>query len=312
MTDDSNDRFQLAAAATTRLVSQCVSHAERVSAKLNDRIAAAAGSSPCRLDEARALNGEHLLAFKQLLEHVEAMCNAMVSHLTGLKHLLSDETFHPLPAMVIARAIAEVAASTSWMLHPGLSSDERAARGYATMFAIVQRSIADAQPSDVARMKELREELIKQLAEPGGDLTIERGNKRGVIQEYVAQITIGRGHDKVRAKVAVNYSQRIEQEIPDIGPLYKAMSAVAHGTQTAITTSWSTPDSYARLIGHVASASTEAWSKALHDWVGASAGRFLNETDRQNILLSIPEATRARAIAKFAAMVLSDGGPGTK
>lgn len=275
---------------------------------MSDRLAAAASSSPYGIDEARALSGEHVLAFKQLIEHIEAMCNAMVSHLAGLKRLLTDETFHPLPAMVVARAIAETAASTSWMLHPGLSSD---ARAYAALFAVVERSVSDSQPADAARMKELREKLIAQLSAPGAGVTVRRGNKNGVEREHVAQVTVGRGRERVHANVSVNYSQRIDREIPAIGPLYKAMSGVAHGSQTAITTSWNTPDSYARVIGHVACAGTEAWSTALHAWFGATAGPFLNEDDRQNILLSIPAETRARATAKFTAAIIASAAPET-
>lgn len=302
--DDDDERFQLAANAARRLISQCLSHVERVIAKMDTRIAAAVPASPYGRDEARALAGEHLLAFKQILEHVEATTNALVTHLTGLKLILDDHTFLPLPAMVIARAVAEVAASGTWILHPGLSSNERAARGYAAMFAAVENSILASRPEDAASIRALRDDLIQQLGQPGTDVKIEhRVNDDGTVQEDVAQVFVGMGRERARAKVRFNYSQRVKDEIPHASGLYSALSGVAHGQHASITTSWSTPDAYARVIAHVVVESTEAWSGAVHDWVGASAGPFLNDDDRANVLRSIPEATRANAEAKFAAMV---------
>lgn len=305
VTDD-EERFQLAANAARRLASQSLAHAERVSSKMSDRIATAVPSSPYGVDEARALSGEHLLAFKQMIDHVEATCNALVSHLAGLKRLLDDDTFHPLPAMVLARSIAEVAASCVWMLRSGLSSDERAARGYAALFFAVQGSIAGSRPEDAERMKKLRDELIEELGQPGAGVKVERRVKDGVPQEDVAQIAVGRGRARARARVQFSYSQRVRDEIPSVSQLYSALSGVVHGEHASITTSWNTPDAYARVIGHVAAESTFAWSCAVHEWVGATPGVFLNQSDRQNILRSMPKPTRAEFIAKLAAFRSED------
>lgn len=301
---DDEERFQLAANAARRLVSQCLAHVKRVSSKMNDRIAAASRTSPYGADEARALKDEHLLAFKQMLEHVEATTNALVTHLAGLKRLLDDDTFLPLPAMVVARAIAEVAASGAWIVHPGLSSDERAARGYAAMFAAVENSISGSRPDDAAAMRKLRVRLRQQLGQPGTNVKIElRVNEHGVVHDDVAQVFVGRGRTRARAKVRFNYSQRVKDEIPRASELYSALSAVAHGEHASITTSWSTPDAYARVIAHVVVESTEAWSRAVHNWVGVTPGPFLNEDDRQNVIRSIPAATRASAVARFTGAV---------
>ena len=310
---DDEERFQLAANAARRLVSQCLAHAERVSSKMNDRIAAAPLTSPYGADETRALKDEHLLAFKQILEHVEATTNALVTHLAGLKRLLDDDTFLPLPAMVVARAIAEVAASGAWIVHPGLSSDERAARGYAAMFAAVENSIAASRPDDAAAMRKLRDRLQRQLGLHGTNVKTElRVNEHGVVQDDVAQVFVGKGRTRARAKVRFNYSQRVKDEIPRASALYSALSAVAHGEHASITTSWSTPDSYARVIAHVVVESTEAWSRAVHSWVGATPGPFLNADDRQNVIRSIPAATRASAVVKFTAAVAAGSIPSPK
>lgn len=304
VTDDADERFQLAANTARRLVSQCLAHAEKVSRKMSDRIAAATPTSAYRIDETRALAGQQLLAYKQILEHVEATTNALVTHLAGLKRLLDDDTFLPLPAMVLARAIAEVAASGAWIVHPGLSTEERAARGYAAMFAAVEKGIAASGPEDAAAMRKLRDKLIAQLQRPGTNVEIEyRRDEHGVVQDDVAQVFVRNGRSRARAKVRFKYSQRVRDEIPRASQLYSALSGVAHGEHASITTSWSTPDAYARVIAHVVVESTEAWSRAVHDWVGVTPGPFLNESDRGNILRSMPEATRASAMAKFAAAV---------
>lgn len=307
MTDD-EVRFQLAANAARRLVSQCLAHAERVSSRASDRLADAAPASPFGVDQTRALSGEHPQALKQMLDHLEAASNALVSHLAGLKRLLDDETFHPLPAMVIARSIAEVASSCVWMLGPGLSPDDRTARAYAAMFLAVQSSISTSTPDDAARMTKLRDELILELDKPGAGVQVVLRVRDGVAQDDVAQIIVGRSPTRARAKVQFAYSQRVRDEIPSVSGLYSAMSGVVHGEHVSITTSWNTPDAFARVIGHVAAESTQAWSRAVHDWVGVTPVVFLNEVDRQNILLSIPEATRLRVEARFAAILQARAG----
>jgi hypothetical protein len=268
---------------------------------MSDRVASAVPSSPYGVDEARALSREHLLAFKQTIEHVEATSNALVSHLAGLKRLMDDDTFHPLPSMVVARSIAEVAGSCVWMLRPGLSSDERVARGYAAIFFAIQSSISSSRPEESSRTAELRDELVAELTQSGPSVKIERRVKAGIPQEDVAQVTVGRA----RARVRFSYAQRLKEEIPYVGGLYSGLSGVAHGEHASITTSWSTPDAYARVVGHVAVASTEAWSRAVHHWVGVTAGSFLNEQDRQDILRSMSEATRSGFAAELAAASLS-------
>lgn len=293
VTDD-EERFQLAANAARRLVSQCLAHARNVTSKMSDRVASASSSSPYRIDEARALEGEHPLAFKQVVEHVEATSNALISHLAGLKRLLDDDTFHPLPAWVLARSIAEVSASCVWTLRPGLSSNERAARGYAALFFAVQSHISSSQDEDAAVAKGLRDQLVEELQQPTTDVKVEYRVKDGIAQEDVAQIFVGRGRARARAKVAFNYSQRVKEEIPPVYPLYSALSGVVHGEHASITGSWRTPDAYARVIGHVAAESTEAWSRSVHDWFASTSGSFLNEGDRRNLLRSIPEPTRSR------------------
>jgi hypothetical protein len=133
-----------------------------------------------------------------------------------------------------------------------------------------------------------------------------------VVGVRVCPSFISKGRTRARAKVRFNYSQRVKDEIPRASALYSALSAVAHGEHASITTSWSTPDSYARVIAHVVVESTEAWSLAVHNWVGATPGPFLNENDRQNVIRSIPAATRASAVVKFTAAVAAGSIPSPK
>jgi len=300
MTAEEEQCFQLAVGAARQLVSQSLAHAERVSARMGDRVAAAVLTSPVGVDRARMLGGEHPIAFQHILEHVEATSNALVSQLTGLKLLLDNDTFHPLPASVIARAIAEVAASCAWIVRPA-DSNTRFARGYAALFFALQRGISDAAPG--AGLKEQRDELIEQLKDT--QVVLEHRLKGGIQQEDIGQVFVGAGpnKDRGRAKVSFTYSQRVQDEIPRVGPLYSALSGAVHGSHASIRQSWKTPDSGARAIAHVVTVSTEAWSAAVHEWVGVQAGPFLNERDRQNVLLSIPEATYARVAGKIAAAV---------
>lgn len=295
--DEELRELQLAAEAARRLVSQCRAHVEQSSRKLGDRVNNSAPGTQCRTDFQRAANGEHLHAFDHSIKRLEAMTNALVSHLNGLQVLLSCDTFYALPAMAIARSIAEVSSSTVWTLRPGLSPDERAARNYAALFAMLEKGIESERTEEASRTRAIRDELVRRLASSRPKVRIIRRVKDGETLEEVAQVRVGR----TGAKTQFRYSQRLRDEIPVIGGLYDQMSAATHGAHAAVSASFDTPASYARGIGHIALESTKAWSLAVHTWLGVTPAQFWNETDRQNLIDSIPAADRAEFEAELAA-----------
>lgn len=301
--DEELRELQLAAGAARRLVSQCRAHVEQSSRKLGDRVNNSAPDTPCRTDFQRAVNGEHLHAFEHSIKRLEAMTNALVSHLNGLQVLLSGDTFYALPAMAIARSIAEVSSSTAWTLRQGLSPDERAARNYAALFAMLEKGIESAGAEEAIRTRAIREELVRRLEGSRPKVRIIRRVTNGETLEEVAQVRVG----KAGAKTQFQYSQRLRDEIPVIGGLYDQMSAATHGAHAAVSASFDTPATYARGIGHIALESTKTWSLAVHTWLGVTPAQFWNETDRQNLIDSIPAADRAEFEAELAAKRTTTG-----
>lgn len=278
MSDDDDVRFQQAGHAMRRLVSQCTSHVRTAAAKLSERMTQAPPTTDYALDLAAARSNIHTIAYSHRLKQVESTCNALLSQLEGLRALVHLETLHSLPAITIARAIAELSASSCWLLKAGLSGDERAARAYAALF----RSI-DANRASSVSIGQYRVRLIEQLNRSHVRVEMALDKKRRPTDE-VAQVFVGRSHAKTR----FNYSQRIAAEIPTMGTLYSGLSGVAHGEHLHVSTSWETPDTYARLIGVVAHRSIEAWSRSLHAWVGVTPAPFLNPYDVENLIQSIP------------------------
>lgn len=286
MTDE-DARFQLAADAARRIVRQCRTHVDASTLRYAGRLAAASASTPYGIEAAAASQGQHKLALQWKVAHAEATSNAMLSHLLGLDILLQQGTFYPLPAMPIARSIAEVAASTSWALAANVEPDERAARGYAGLFRSLEKSISGSLTSDAERHRVLREGIVQDLAKSG--VRVVRHAKKGISTDEVSQVIVGRAHAKTRFQ----YSQRVAEEIPTIGETYSGMSGVVHGEQIHLSTSWLIPDTYARLIGLVVQESVEAWSRAMHTWVGVQAGVFINPNERLKLIHSVPKQYRA-------------------
>lgn len=295
--DESVHEMQVASEAARRLVSQCRAHVEKSNRKIGDRVRSAPADTPCATDFRRAAAGEHLYAFENSVKRLEALTNALVMHLRGLQVLLSDDTFYPLPAMAIARSIAEVSSSTVWTLRQGLSPDERAARSYAALFAMLEKGIESGSAEDAPRTRALREELATRLANGRPKVRVIRRVKDGVTLDEVAQVRVG----EAGAKTQFRYSQRLKDEIPIIGGLYDQMSAATHGGHAAVSASFDTPASYARGIGHIALESTKAWSLNVHTWLGVTPTTFWNETDLQKLRNSIPAAERAEFEAMLAA-----------
>ncbi|MEV4852315.1 hypothetical protein [Microbacterium sp. LM3X-1.2] len=282
MTDD-DERFQRAGHASRRLVAQCLAHVRSATSKLPGRIDAAPSWTDYGVDLSAAVAGSHVRAFRHRGDEVESTCNALVSHLEGLRVLVDHDTLHSLPAITITRSIAEVSASTSWLLCPGLSADERAARAYAALFRSVESSKA-ASPETSGR---IRERLILELAKAG--VRIQRAvDKHKNPTDEVAQVLVGRSNAKTRFQ----FTQRIADEIPALGTMYGTLSGIAHGEHLFVSTSWETPDTYARAIGVVTYRAVEAWSRSIHEWVGVTAAPFLNGTDIHNLLQSIPSDLR--------------------
>ncbi|WP_431074149.1 hypothetical protein [Microbacterium phyllosphaerae] len=292
MSEDDDARFQQAGYAMRRLVSQCTAHVRTAGAKLPERMTKAPPATDYATDYAAALSGTHDIAYGHRLKQVESSCNALLSHLEGLRGLVHLETLHTLPAITIARSIAELSASSCWLLRSGLSADERAARAYAALF----RSFDSNRASFDDSSRQFRSRLIAQLEESHVRVTMALDKKNRPTDE-VAQVFVGRSHAKTR----FNYSQRITEEIPSMGTLYSGLSGVAHGEHLHVSTSWATPDTYVRLIGIVAYRSIEAWSRSLHAWVGVTAAPFLNPNDVEDLIQSIP----ADLIAEFDAEAAS-------
>lgn len=286
MSDDTADEgFQLAHRAARRLTRQCRAHVETSLSRLDARRIAAASYSPYGLDRHAAREGEHGLAYRKRLEHVEAMSNALQTHLRGVELLLEHETFHALPLVTIARAMAEVSASCSWLLRPA-TADARAARAYALIFRDIEKSISRSRGKTATTLAELREKLIEEVERAGGK--IQRRNKDGKMFDDVHVVRVKRAH----AKTGFNYSDRVAEEIPSVAPMYSAMSALVHGEPLAVSVSLDDPAIIARTIGFVVQQSTATWSQAIHAWVGVDAAPFINDQDVRALKLSIPKALR--------------------
>ncbi len=289
---DDDARFQLAAESARRIVRRCRAHARITNKSLERYTSSAAASSPFAIDRDSAIAGKHRIAFDQTTRQVETLSNALVSHLSGLHILMQHDTFHGLPAAVIARSIAEVAASCAWILRPEVSADARAARAYAVIFHSLKNSASQLLPEDAEQVTKARELLVRQLGDSG--ITVTRREKRGTKTDDVAQVSVG----SARARTSYNISQRIAEEIPAIGSMYAGLSSSAHGESMNVANVWEVPDVYARLIGHVVHESVAAWSKAVHDWLDLEPGPIGNEADLQNLKQSIHPDTMALIVAR--------------
>ena len=278
---DDDARFQLAAQAAGRIVRRSRAHVRLTTKTLSRYTDIAPSSSLYATDRASAAAGNHRIAFNQTVKQVETLSNALVSHLDGLNVLMKHDTFHGLPATVIARSIAEVAASCSWILRPEVSADERAARAYAVLFHSLENSTPQLIPEDADRAVEMREKLIDLLSASG--ITVKRREKEGNKSEHVAQVSVGSAHVKTGYRI----SDRVRAEIPAVGRMYAGLSSAAHGESLHVANAWEIPDSFARRIGIVVDESVMVWSKAVHRWFGVEPGLVGNEGDVKTIKQSI-------------------------
>ena len=285
---DEDELFQLAGHAARRIVTQCRAHVLRVNAKMADYTENAADYTPYAQDAAAAQARRHVPAHAQRVHYAEACANAMASHLQALEVLMKHDTFHALSATVIVRAIAEVSATTAWMLDPKLTPDERAARGYASLFRSIENAIKHAPDDDVTTHTELRERLVHFLNSRG--VTVERKRRGDVVFDEVAQITVG----AARARPNFQYSRRIEEEIPSIGGFYSALSGIAHGEQSHVVSAWASPATRLRVIGLVVDESVKAWSHAFLGWIGVDVPVFVNPRDIDALRLSLGPERIAR------------------
>lgn len=210
-------RLQLAWHTARRIVSQCRAHAETVVGRLSDRVNNAAFGTPCGEDVAAGRVGSHEIALQERLDILESMSNAVVSHLCGLEVLIKNEVFYALPTVPIVRSLAEVAATCSWMLEPGLTTDERAARGYASLFHTVEQNRGHMK--DAVQAREL---LVKIVTGSGGK--IQRRIIQDVTTEEVGTVRVGRAH----AKTAFKYHHRLQEQIASVSAMYSGMSAMIH------------------------------------------------------------------------------------
>lgn len=284
---DAEARFQLAAKAALRIVSQCRAHVGRVGERLESYTAAPAQSTPLRRDLAAAVRGDHRLAFQQRITHIEAMSNALRSHLAGLQRLLEDDVFHGLPATAITRSIAEVSASCAWILDANASEDARSARGYASVFHSLELAIAAAQPDDRSRLAGAREKMVAYL--DGSGVIVTRKVRHRKPLGAVARVTVGHASADTEYKLTT----MVREQIPRLGDMYRSLSAVTHGDTTHVIGAWEAPDQFERRIAVVTWRSVEQWSESVHAWVGVEAGTFVNPADIENLRQSIGPARLA-------------------
>lgn len=287
-TEDDDPEFQLAMDASRRIVSQCRNHARKTMQELKANTETAAESTVFRKDLDRAVAGHHYRAFAQTQSHVEATGNAVLAHLEGLDTLLQDEYFRPLPATAVARAVAEVASSSCWILDSSADSDTRAARGYASLFRAMNLAIRHSESANSATVRKERRRLVKELSKAG----IEIGfvSPKAKKAEEVSSVTVG------AAKAATDYklTERIKTHVDGIGEMYASLSSISHGESVHILTSWDDPGLHGRRIALVAMYSTQAWSKALSEWIGVAPAPFINRNDLRRLRESIPADRLAR------------------
>lgn len=281
MTDNEDDRFRQAHRSASRLVTQGLNHVTTTIGGMGQRIEVAPPSSPVMQDYASAQAGGHSLAFKQTVTHLEALNFGIESNLQALDVLMKHGTFYSVPATLVARAISEGAATCAWLLDPKVTADQRAARGYASLFRSVEKTISDVRPDDAAQAVDFRERLIK-LLDPS-QVTIQRRVKGGKQYDDVSVVTVGTEH----AKIGFTISQRVAEELRQIGGLYGSMSGVVHGEPSWLQTARTAPGGKARLIGAVVRWSVEAWSGAVHAWVGVEHGPIFNAGDVKRLAESI-------------------------
>jgi hypothetical protein len=284
-------RFTLAGRSASRIVRLWRAHTRITVKSLAHYTSVAPPSSLYATDRANAIAGNHSIAFGQTVKQVETLSNVLMAHLDGLDVLMQHEKFHGLPATVIARSIAEVSASCSWILRPDATADMRAARAYASLFHSLQNSTPQLIPEDAARAVELREQLVDLLSASG--ITVKRREKDGSKSEDVAQVFVG----SARATTSYTIAQRIAGEMPAIGWTYAGLSSVTHGESLNVANAWAQPDSYARRIGFVVNDSLEVWSKAIHGWVAVEPG----PVDVAEYLANLTRSIHPDVIAEFVA-----------
>ena len=283
---DALGRLQIAAGPMRAVVGQCLTHAETSAGKLADRMKTASTRSPHGQDRAAAQAGRFRTAYRQRLSLLEDTTAGFLSQLEGLNVLLANEVFLPTPAVSVVRSVAEIAASTAWLLRADVSVEERAARSYAAVFRAVEKAQRYLGEESDVNLPDLRERLVAEVREQGA-IAVRREWK-GVKQTEIASVTVGRAH----AKVEFQYTQRVATEIPQMGTLYSALSGIAHGEQMHLSSVADSPDSLARLIARITQWSVQAWSTAVHGWVGVQHGPFVNRQDLVNLLNSTPEEHR--------------------
>lgn len=278
--------FQLAATASQAIVRQCLRHVETSAAKVKGRLDAAASSSPHGRDMVLIREGKLLLAMQQRVSHVEVSTSAMASQLHGLDTLLRAEYLSLLPCVTIARSLAELAATVSWLLDAKVDEDTRAARALASLFRAVDAGVNGTLPEDSEKLTALKAALMQSLEQQGVRFVRRaRGDK---VFEEIAQVAVGRAY----AKTTFQFTARIDEQIPGLAGTYGNLSGFAHGEPLHAGTTWQRPDTMARLLGVVAQRATRAWSDAVHGWVGVQHGAFVNAADEEALVRSIPADVR--------------------
>lgn len=294
LSDEESRGFQMAVGSAQAMVMQSLSHVESSTKKLSDRIERASTRSPMGRDIAASQEGKYQLALQNRVQHVETASNAIIANLNGLRLLLSGDTFYALPCISVARSVAETAATVGWLLDGRASVEDRAVRSYAAMFRSIDQGIANSLPDDAAKFRDLRKRIILGLSQQG--VHVMHRTKGDTIFDDIALVRTG----DVQAKTAFQYTQRINAEIPALAGLYSNLSGMAHGEQVHASATYDRPDSVARLLALAVVWAVEGWSRAVHGWVGVTAGPFINPRDHATLIASVPDDV-ARSINEQAA-----------
>lgn len=273
-----------AASIAAALVIKARAHVTVSLKHLNSRLQRASATSPHGVDRAAAKAGTHKLAYQARVQHAESASNALDMHLRGLEAITRERVFYPLPAVAIVRAIAETVASCIWLLRPA-DPHLRVARAYAASFKDLDLTIASGL-DNVERFVALRETLIATVGAAGAH--IQRKVRDGQPLKEVDVVRVGRA----TAKVGFSYRQRVSEQIPSIGDTYSGMSGVVHGTQMVVATALDDPAVFARLIAAVTLKSVDAWSVAVHAWVGATPAPYYTDAEYDLLVQTIPQALR--------------------
>jgi len=225
--------------------------------------------------------------------HLSASSFAIESMAQSIELHFASDTFLAVPTLVVTRALLEYAATAAWILDPQVSADQRLARNCAASIRAVERSVRELGPDfDGGKFQATRESLLNYYVAAGVDVQYFVDPKTNSVRREVRSVRVG----TARAAINYNISQRISKQI-QIGDVYGILSSVAHGEQVAIAMTSVSIETQLRAIAFACFRSVEAYSTAVHAYVGAVPGGFINPQDLQDLLATFPHDVQERRAA---------------